>query len=88
MKWFLVVYLCSQVQSVCIDPHVLPEPYDDQYTCLVDGYKKSYEKMSEIKHFVLVNIDILPKTTSLFFVMIFKNLCSLNSKNTRHDENP
>ena len=71
MKWFLVVYLCSQVQSVCIDPYVLPEPYDDQYTCLVNGYKKSYEKLIDIgpeevnKHGMYIKFDcqnfILPK---------------------------
>ena len=71
MKWFLVVYLCSQVQSVCVDPHVFPESYNDQYTCLVDGYKKSYEKLIDIgpeevnKHGMYIKFDcsnfILPK---------------------------
>ena len=48
MKWFLIVYLCSQVQSTCIDPYVFNKSFESQYDCLINGYKKSYEKMIEI----------------------------------------
>ena len=51
MKVFLVLYLCSSVANTCLNPIIIPDPFEDDYTCLLDGYNKSYEKLVEIgKH--------------------------------------
>ena len=34
--------------NTCIEPHTFPEAYEDVYTCLLDGYKKSIIKTEEI----------------------------------------
>ena len=48
MKVFLVLYLCSSVANTCLNPIIIPDPFEDDYTCLLDGYNKSYEKLIEI----------------------------------------
>jgi len=49
MKVFLVLYLCSSVANTCLNPIIIPDPFEDDYTCLLDGYNKSYEKLVEIQ---------------------------------------
>ena len=48
MKIFLTIVMCSSVAQQCLTPHTFDEIYRDSYTCLMDGYKKSYEKLEEI----------------------------------------
>jgi hypothetical protein len=48
MKFLLTALLCSGISSTCLTPHTFPEAYDDVYSCMMDGYTKSLEKMEEI----------------------------------------
>ena len=48
MKFFLTIIMCSNVAATCIAPHTFEQTYNDSYSCLLDGYKKSYEKIEEI----------------------------------------
>ena len=40
--------MCSYYQGVCLAPYTFPQSYDSMYDCLLDGYKKSHEKIEEI----------------------------------------
>ena len=42
--------ICSIVngQTTCIDPYTFPESYEDSYSCLIQGYQKSIDKVEEI----------------------------------------
>jgi len=48
MKYLLTITLCSLMDSVCIQPHTFPDPFDDLYSCQLTGYNKSIEKIEEI----------------------------------------
>nr|BAR31591.1 hypothetical protein [uncultured Mediterranean phage uvMED] len=50
MKVFLTMIMCSIVngQTTCIDPYTFPESYEDSYSCLIQGYQKSIDKVEEI----------------------------------------
>ena len=48
MKFFLTITLCSVVEMTCINPYTFPTFYADLYSCQIDGYKKSVEKIQEI----------------------------------------
>ena len=41
MNVILVMVLCSSVENSCMPPITYPTLYEDSYTCMVDGYKKS-----------------------------------------------
>ena len=47
MSYFLTMIICSVIngQTVCIPPIRLENEYVDSYTCLLDGYLKSYDKI-------------------------------------------
>ena len=55
--------MCSYYQGVCLSPHTFPKGYDSMYDCLLDGYKKSHEKIEEIgrkeinKHGIYLKFD-------------------------------
>ena len=40
--------MCSTVANTCMPPHTFEDIYDSSYTCLMDGYQKSIDKLEEI----------------------------------------
>ena len=48
MNVILVMVLCSAVENSCMPPITYPTSYEDSYTCMVDGYKKSIEQTIEL----------------------------------------
>lgn len=42
-KFFLMIYLCSAVTMECHETSPQPQPYDDHWSCMRDGYGKSFE---------------------------------------------
>ena len=48
MKYILALILCSQTEQICMPPHQWPELFNNQYDCLMFGYKESQKKMQEI----------------------------------------
>ena len=48
MKYILTILLCTAVEKTCLPPHTFEETYPDIYTCHIDGYKKSIDKIKEI----------------------------------------
>ena len=48
MKVALVLFLCSYVADSCLEPYYFPTHFDDEYTCLMEGYNQSILKMEEI----------------------------------------
>ena len=51
MKVALVLFLCSYVADSCLEPYYFPTHFDDEYTCLMEGYNQSILKMEEIGNF-------------------------------------
>jgi len=47
MKFFLTVYICSQVAQTCMIPPGYPKIVNDYYTCVKQGLKGSYEILFE-----------------------------------------
>ena len=48
MKIALAIIMCSYAYGECMEPYVFPEKYPSHYECMIDGYKKSLDKMEEI----------------------------------------
>jgi hypothetical protein len=48
MKFLLTIVMCSSVAGSCLTPHTFETFYKDSYDCLMDGYQKSIDKMSEV----------------------------------------
>ena len=48
MKIALAIIMCSYAYGECMEPYVFPEKYTSHYECMIDGYKKSLDKMEEI----------------------------------------
>ena len=48
MKYFLTITLCSLLDGTCVGPHVFPTAYTNLYSCQIDGYQKSVDKIKEI----------------------------------------
>tara|TARA_R100001198_G_scaffold93114_1_gene73342 strand:+ start:438 stop:650 length:213 start_codon:yes stop_codon:yes gene_type:complete len=48
MKYFLTITLCSLLDGTCFGPHVFPTAYPNLYSCQIDGYEKSVDKIKEI----------------------------------------
>ena len=44
----LTVFLCSLYANTCLTPHTFEDIYADNYSCMLDGYQKSYDKMVEL----------------------------------------
>ena len=34
-------------KTICITPHTFEKQYEDSYSCLLDGYNKSHDKIVE-----------------------------------------
>ena len=48
MKFALVLFLCSYTADSCLAPYPFPVKFEDEYTCLMEGYNQSIAKMEEI----------------------------------------
>ncbi len=48
MKILLSAIICSVIVGDCLQPYTFPKLYDNMYTCMLDGYTKSREKMEDI----------------------------------------
>jgi len=44
----LTLFLCSLYAGTCMPPYTVQETYADNFSCMLDGYQKSYEKMVQI----------------------------------------
>ena len=42
-KFLLVIYLCSQINQQCYQVNQQPYEYEDYWSCMRDGYGKSFE---------------------------------------------
>ena len=47
MNILLTIVMCSSVANTCLEPFIFEKIYYDSYSCMVDGYKKSMEKMTD-----------------------------------------
>ena len=47
MKILLSLIICSQVAGTCLEPYQWPTTFNNQYDCLMEGYKQSIIKMEE-----------------------------------------
>ena len=47
-KFVLILYMCSMTATTCMPPYQMPKTYSDIYTCFLDGYQKSIDKLIEI----------------------------------------
>ena len=50
MEFVLTMIICAFVEgkTTCMPPHLIEETYSDGYSCMLDGYKKSYDKIVEV----------------------------------------
>lgn len=50
MEYVLTIIMCAFVEgkTQCMPPFTLNQTYEDGYTCMLDGYTKSYDKIVEI----------------------------------------
>ena len=48
MSIVLTIVMGSSLATQCLEPHTFDKVYDDFYTCMVDGYKKSMDKTVEM----------------------------------------
>jgi len=50
MEYVLTIIMCAFVEgkTQCMPPLTLNQTYKDGYTCMLDGYTKSYDKIVEI----------------------------------------
>ena len=69
MKFILSLIICSQVAGSCLDPYQWPESFNNQYDCMVFGYKESLKKIQDIgpeevnKYNMYVRFICMPQTT-------------------------
>ena len=50
MKIVLTIIMCSIIdgKTTCVEPYTFPTYYNDSYTCLLEGYQKSIDKIKAI----------------------------------------
>mgnify|MGYP003127235548 FL=1 len=50
MEYVLTIIMCAFVEgkTQCMPPFTLNQTYKDGYTCMLDGYTKSYDKIIEL----------------------------------------
>ena len=50
MEFVLTMIMCAYVEgnTTCMQPHRIDGTYTDGYSCMLDGYKKSYDKIVEL----------------------------------------
>ena len=50
MEFVLTMIMCAFVEgkTTCMPPHRFDNTYEDGYSCMLDGYTKSYDKIVEL----------------------------------------
>ena len=50
MDFVLTIIMCGFIdgQTTCMRPHTFEDKYKDAYSCILDGYTKSYDKILEL----------------------------------------
>ena len=50
MEFVLTMIICAFVEgkTTCMPPHKFDNKYEDGYSCMLDGYTKSYDKIVEL----------------------------------------
>ena len=50
MEFVLTMIICAYVEgkTTCMQPHKFEKTYIDGYSCMLDGYTKSYDKIVEL----------------------------------------
>ena len=50
MEFVLTMIICAFVEgkTTCMPPHKFETKYEDGYSCMLDGYSKSYDKILEL----------------------------------------
>jgi len=50
MEYVLTIIMCAVVEgkTTCLPPHQFEKTYVDGYSCMLDGYTKSYDKIVEL----------------------------------------
>ena len=50
MEFVLTMIICAFVEgkTTCMAPHKFDNKYEDGYSCMLDGYSKSYDKILEL----------------------------------------
>ena len=50
MEFVLTMIMCAFVEgkTTCMPPHLIEETYTDGYSCMLDGYTKSFDKIVEL----------------------------------------
>ena len=64
MKFFLTVYICSQVAQTCMIPPGYPKIVNDYYTCVKQGLLESHDVLFERDYFTseaIVASKLYPK---------------------------
>ena len=44
----LTVFLCSLYMGTCLQPHTFEDTYGDNFSCMLDGYQRSFDKMVDL----------------------------------------
>ena len=50
MEFVLTMVMCAFVEgkTTCMQPHSFEDKYTDAYSCMLDGYTRSYDKIVEL----------------------------------------
>ena len=50
MEFVLTLVMCAFVEgkTTCMQPHSCEDKYTDAYSCMLDGYTRSYDKIVEV----------------------------------------
>ena len=50
MEFVLTMVMCAFVEgkTTCMQPHSFENKYTDAYSCMLDGYTRSYDKIVEL----------------------------------------
>ena len=50
MEFVLTMVMCAFVEgkTTCMQPHSFEDKYIDAYSCMLDGYTRSYDKIVEL----------------------------------------
>ena len=54
----LTIFLCSLYMGTCLSPHTFEDRYSDNFSCMLDGYQRSYDKMVKFLKGLKAALDI------------------------------
>ena len=63
MEFVLTMVMCAFVEgkTTCMQPHSFEDKYTDAYSCMLDGYTRSYDKIVELGKDVVNKFNIYIK---------------------------